>query len=234
MEPEFARRLFAWLDSQGGKFGIGGGWRPNPSDVSQASREGKSFHQNQLFLDGFFGYCAVDLVVYTGGGLHRAPSRTEAVWQGGSEAQRIGLHMNIDSETWHMQPIEIDGWLSWSLGGRKRPAPGYAIPGSTPVSPQPLPPGFPPFAPEWGAFSLWPLNTAKPRLFQAMQNQPLDAVRYAQGVLKVRAKYVIDIDGFYGSRSVRAVKDFQGWNGLLQDGIVGSKTWAAIDRLALR
>lgn len=234
MEPEYARRLFAWLDSQGGKFGIGGGWRPNPSDISAASREGKSFHQTQLFMDGFAGYCAVDLVVYTNGGLHRAPTRDEAIWQGSEESKRIGLHMNIDSETWHMQPIEIDGWLGWSLGKRKRPVPGYPIPSSVPINPPAIPGGIPPFAPEQGVFSLWPLNTAKPQLGVFMPGQPMDAIRYLQGVLKVRAKFVIDVDGYFGGRTYDCVRWFQGMNGLTVDGIVGPKTWAAIDKLALQ
>ena len=235
MEPEYARRLFAWLKSQNGKFGIGGGWRPNPSQVSQASREGKSFHQTQTYADGTKWYAAVDLVVWVGGGkVHRAPSRTEAIWQGTAESKRIGLHCNIDSETWHMQAIEMDGWQSWVNGGRKRPMPGYPIPADITVQPPTSLPGMPPFSPSQGQFSLWPIATNKPVLQRGMAGQPLDAVRYFQGVMLVRAKYAIAVDGFYGPASETACKVFQGWNNLPQTGIVDAATWKAIDTLALR
>lgn len=234
MEPEYARRLFAWLKSQNGKFGIGGGWRPNPSNVSLASQQGKSFHQTQTFNDGTKWFCAVDLVVYNPGGVHRAPTRAEAVWQGSDAAKKAGVHCNIDSETWHMQPVEIDGYDSWVTGGRVRPKPNYPITGAIPVTGPTTLPGFPPFSPSQGQFSLWPLAIDKPILKLGMPGQPTDAIRYFQGVMAVRAKYVIAVDGFYGNQSVAACKAFQGWNNLPQTGIVDAATWKAIDALALR
>ena len=236
MEPEYARRLFSWLASQGGKFGIGSAWRPTPSAVSLASKLGRSFHQTQRFFDSFEGFCAVDLVVYTSGGLHRAPSRTEALWQGSKAATQAGLHMNISDETWHMQPIEIDGWQSWVDAGRKRPKAGYQIPtGGVIVTPPPAMPGFPPFRPEAGEFSLYPLATNKPTLKQGMTGQPNDSIRYFQAVCRLRANQVtLAIDGFYGNASVQACKNVQAWCGATVDGICGPQTWKAIDAMALR
>jgi hypothetical protein len=40
------------------------------------------------------------------------------------------------------------------------------------------------------------------------------------------------IDGKYGSKTVQRVKQFQGSRGLVADGIVGAKTWNALDTAA--
>ena len=128
MHPEFARRLFAWLESHGGKFGIGGGYRESGSqpDKPGFAPEGKSFHQAQVFPSGNF-YCAVDLVVKgEGGAKHRSPFWSEVPQQGSPEADVWGLHCNIGTppggEAWHMQPMiagttMIDGWQSWINAG---------------------------------------------------------------------------------------------------------------------
>ncbi|MFZ5592235.1 MAG: spore cortex-lytic enzyme [Bacillota bacterium] len=53
-------------------------------------------------------------------------------------------------------------------------------------------------------------------------------------VIKVQSKlnqwgyYRGPIDGYYGSKTVKAVKQFQYKNGLRADGVVGPKTWAAL------
>jgi peptidoglycan hydrolase-like protein with peptidoglycan-binding domain len=49
-----------------------------------------------------------------------------------------------------------------------------------------------------------------------------DAVREVQRVVKVA------VDGVFGQRTEAAVKSFQGSRGLVPDGIVGPKTWAAL------
>ena len=41
--------------------------------------------------------------------------------------------------------------------------------------------------------------------------------------------YGISVDGKYGSATEQAVKDFQEEHGLVADGVVGAKTWAALD-----
>lgn len=240
MEPEYARRLFAWLASHEGHFGIGSAWRVTPHNASQASRDGKSFHQTQNFTGSFSGFCAVDLVVgQSNGQVHRAPNYDEAVWQGSDEAKRIGLHMNVSSETWHMQPIEIDGWQSWADKGRPRPAPGYPIdiPDVT-VTPPEVPGGgdpseWPPFEPDYGEYSLFPI-AEKSTLHSGMTGQPDDQIRYLQAVLKNQCFMTLDIDGYFGPITEERVKQMQGWNALEQDGWCGPKTWACVDIYAVR
>ena len=134
MHPEYARRLFNWIEAQDGHVGIGGGWRATGTqpDKPGFAPEGKSFHQDQTFSDGFVGYCAVDLVVGVYGAVHRAPKWSEVPEQGSDEAARWGVHCNISTETWHMQPIEIDGWQSWKDAGSPSPVANYPIPGDRP------------------------------------------------------------------------------------------------------
>lgn len=234
MEPEFGRRLFAWLASKGGKIGIGGGWRPTPSSVSQASRLGQSFHQTQTFADGFKGYCGVDLVVYVGGGkVHRAPLRSEVPWQGTAEAQRRGVHANVIEETWHLQPVELDGWAHWNNNGHPRPKAGYPITGAVPIVPPPAIPGFPPFDPVHGAFSLYPIAKNKAVLKKGMLPQPQDGIRYFQAVMRIRCHYVMAIDGYYGNQSAAAARAVRSWNNLPAGDTVDAAVWKVIDTLAL-
>jgi hypothetical protein len=121
MIPEYRRRIFPWIVSKGGLVGIGDGWRPCPSDVSEASKRCESFHQDQRFKSGRVGYCAVDLVARNGTKDHRSPT-----WAETEDAPAYGLHTFIgkdtptpkDDEAWHLQPIEIRGWASWVTAGR--------------------------------------------------------------------------------------------------------------------
>lgn len=148
--PEFVDRLVAWLDSQDGRVGVGGGWRAGGAQPNKPgfAPEGKSFHQDQNFDDGFCGAAAVDLVVRNGDNVHRAPTWGEVLAQGTVEAARWGVHCNVGvpgqvgSEPWHMQPVELDGWQTWWNQGRPSPVPGYPFPGRyqpTPDDPEPTP-----------------------------------------------------------------------------------------------
>jgi hypothetical protein len=95
-----------------------------------------SFHQDQRYADGTVWYTAVDLVARNPGTVHRAPRVDECPQQGSAEAKRWGVHINT-SESWHIQPIENDGYQTWVNAGRKRPVPGYPIPneGTSPSPP---------------------------------------------------------------------------------------------------
>lgn len=131
MHPEFRRRLRAWLASTDGQIGIGGSWRATGSQPSKPgfAPEGKSFHQYQTFASGLTAFCAVDLVARNGANIHRAPSWSEVPAQGSAEARKWGVHCNVSSEAWHMQPIEIDGHASWVANGRPDPVAGYPVAG---------------------------------------------------------------------------------------------------------
>jgi hypothetical protein len=88
---------------------------------------------------------------------------------------------------------------------------------------------FPPFAPEFGLFSLWPI-VKKPLLQGPAEG---DIVRYLQGVLR-KAGGGLAVDGQFGRITRDHVVMFQLERGLKADGIVGPATWAAIDALASR
>lgn len=124
MHPEFARRLFAWLEHRAGWLGIGGGYRATGTQPEKPgfAPEGKSFHQDQQFATGVTGYAAVDLVHRTTG-VHRSPTPTET-----ADAHLFGLHFPVRSEPWHVQPVEIRGWQTWVDAGRPAPTPGYPFP----------------------------------------------------------------------------------------------------------
>lgn len=137
MHPEFARRLRAWLISMGGEVGIGGSWRDSGTqpDKPGFAPEGRSFHQYQRFASGLIKFAAVDLVRRDGpdaGDNHDPMPWHLAPVQGSEEAQRWGLHINVgvpgNGESWHLQPIEIDGWESWIAAGSPDPVANYPIP----------------------------------------------------------------------------------------------------------
>lgn len=125
------RRHLALMHSRKGKLGFGGGWRKTPDPVSPASMRGESFHQDQKFSDGFVGPTAIDYVWIDGpdaGDWHDVVPTNGVPVQGSAEAKLFGIHANVGVpgysgfESWHGQPVEIDGWGSATDGG-KRPAP---------------------------------------------------------------------------------------------------------------
>jgi hypothetical protein len=89
---------------------------------------------------------------------------------------------------------------------------------------------FPPFNPEFGEFSLFPLATNKPRLALGDSG---DVVRYAQGVLRTKLGYNLEINGTFDERFRDYVVWFQTENALEHDGRIGKDTWAALDAIAL-
>lgn len=242
MEPEYARRLFAWIESKNGAVGIGSGWRPNESTVSQASRLGRSFHQTQTFADGAKHFCAVDLVVATAGKHTSGGVPVELVpVQGRDEARRWGVHVNIGTpgkpgfESWHMQPVEIDGWVTWANAGRRRPTPGYDLPVNASVfdSLPSIDDAGEPFAPEFSQYGLYPLDVHKVELHRDSQPRPHDLVRYLQGVMRNQCLLTtVDIDGYFGDDTSTAVRAVQRWNRLAQTGRCDAPTWACIDAYA--
>ena len=240
MEPEYARRLFAWIESKGGAVGIGGASRPNPSNTSAASKRGRSFHQIQTFADGSRFFCAVDLVhINSPGKVHRTMQWSDVPKQGSAEAKKWGLHCNVQKpqEPWHIQPIELDGYGTWERNGRPRPKAGYKIPGSPGKLRQPKPVGgeLGHFAPEVSEYGLFPAKPDKGEVNRQSRPRPDDRVRYLQGVLTNQVHLSgIDIDGYYGDKTEGGVLAVQKWNGLEQTGSCDNATWAAIDAYASR
>ena len=237
MHPEFARRLFNWLEAQGGDIGCGGGWRSTPNSCSAASRAGRSFHQTQQYASGFTGYAAMDLVVRNGDNVHRAPRWSEVDKQGSAEAKTWGVHANISSETWHYQCIEMDGFGTWVTNGRKDPVSGRPIPGGD------VPPTPPAPNPDWpetdfpaSEYGLYPLNKNKEAIFQGDAHpSPNELTEYAQAVMTNQCHINAGgIDGYFGKQTTDATKQLQGWNGLTQDGIIGPQTWACLDSYATK
>lgn len=92
-------------------------------------------------------------------------------------------------------------------------------------------PVIPPFVPAQGMFSLYPFDARKATIRLTDPAMHSDLVAYFQGTLKVRLGYGIKVDGWFGNQTDAFARWFQGSHGLVIDGLVGPKTWAAIDKL---
>lgn len=130
-----------------------------------------------------------------------------------ANAATYGFSWEAQSEPWHIRYVK-----------------GSDLPQAVLDFENPTPqPEWPPFVPEWGLFGLWPWATGKPTLQVGSKG---DAVRYLQGVLKLRANQThIVVDGDFGTQTADAVMKLQAFFGLTVDGIVGPKTWGAVDLL---
>lgn len=146
--PEYLRRLLAWLHYKDGHVGIGGHFRPDGTqpDKPGFAPEGTSFHQNQKYSDGFIGACAVDTVIVDGpdaGDAHDGIPWSEVPIQGSAEAARWGIHANVgvpgSGESWHIQPVEIDGHASWLKAGSPAPVKNYPLPAEHNPHPEEVP-----------------------------------------------------------------------------------------------
>ena len=86
----------------------------------------------------------------------------------------------------------------------------------------------------WSLALLFAVNIAVISLAQQAQAATYrqgstgDAVRTIQTKLKRWGYYTGSVDGIYGAQTKKAVEYFQRKNGLVADGIVGSKTYAAL------
>ena len=59
------------------------------------------------------------------------------------------------------------------------------------------------------------------------------AVTKLQGILKQKGYYTGNLDGIFGPLTKAAVLAFQGDQGLVQDGIVGIRTWTALGAVCI-
>lgn len=135
--PEYVRRFLAWLHYKNGNVGAGGLSRTEqPDKPGFAPSLAQTFHwAGQKYNDGVTAACAVDTVYKDGpdpGDAHDGIAWKEVPIQGSPEARRWGIHANVGvpgaGESWHIQPIEIDGHASWVAAGRPAPRRGYPIP----------------------------------------------------------------------------------------------------------
>lgn len=172
MHPNYADCVFAWIESRGGRVGIGSAWRATQPSLPGFAPEGMSFHQDQLFASGFVGCAAVDLVHEDPGNKHRMIRWDEVPAQGTADAAFWKVHCNVSQESWHMQSINADGWVRWVSDGRPDPI------GRTPAPPKPPDPVF---DPKHCKFAGWPKAEHK-----ALKNEgdTGDAISYAQGVIR--------------------------------------------------
>lgn len=90
---------------------------------------------------------------------------------------------------------------------------------------------MPPFNPNSGQFSLYPLAKNKPVVKRGSHG---DAVKYLQGVLKFKTMVGLTVDGDFGPATERRVIDIQRFFKRPVDGVVGPQTWEVVDFLALR
>lgn len=135
--PEYVRRFIGWLHFKGGNVGAGGLSRTEqPNLPGFAPSLEQSFHwAGQQYNDGRSGACAVDTVFKDGadpGDSHDGIAWSEVPIQGSAAAKLWGLHANVgvpgNGESWHIQPIEIDGHGSWVWAGRPAPVANYPLP----------------------------------------------------------------------------------------------------------
>lgn len=129
---------------------------------------------------------------------------------GGWKIQPVSSQMGQSWARWLHIEVHPDEWADGTSVEDK-----IGIGGAAP---------FPPFIPEYGQFSLWPL-AVKPTIKQGAVGDP---VRYLQGVLR-KCGFGIGIDGQFGAITTNFVRFYQGIYGLTADGIVGPKTWAKVD-----
>lgn len=128
----------------------------------------------------------------------------------------------IPHSDWHSTQCCGDARRDWVRSG-------MPLPTSTPSTPSTTPATSPPPA-KVSAFGDWPTRK-KP----AIRNGSTGVLtRYLQDVIKQRAGGDIKVDGDFGPHTEKRVKDLQRVFGLKADGIVGPKTWKAVDYLALK
>lgn len=218
--PEFIRRLEVWLLDQNGKMGVGDAWRATGTQPNRPgfAPEGQSFHQTQQFRSGLLKCMAVDLVVLRYGSAHRSPTWKEVPAEGSDLARRYGLHCNIATEPWHMQPIEVDGWSNWVNAGRKDPVAGYKIPTPAtppPTTPDPAPgPDTPPGTPS--------MRKGATNATTVVAGWPGGRVSTLQQILGGG----ITVDGQFGAQTDARLRTVQFEGGLAVDGVFGPQTSA--------
>jgi len=229
MHPEAARRMFAFIKTQNGKIGVGGGYRPPGTQpvAGGFAPPGDSFHEGQPFPSGLY-YAAWDLVVLNPGAEHRAPRWEEVPQQGSEWAKKAGVHVNVgvpgNGESWHLQPIELDGHATWEYLGRPDLQVNYPI---TTLNPNPpVPPVVDPGLP--GKKITLEINSRILRVGSKGND-----VKFFQRQLNDLAGAKLKVDGDFGAKMRRAVMDWQTFFHIEVSGVLGPKTQESIIEIAL-
>ena len=233
LHPEAARRGFNFIHHQGGKFGIGSGYRRPGTQPNKAgfAPPGNSFHEGQQFPSGLY-YVAWDMVVVNPGYVHRSPRWEEVPIQGTQLAKDYGIHMNVGKpprgEPWHEQPVELDGHGRWVSAGRPDLRVDYPIVIS---SPRPQPPQPP--VPEPDPITPKGIVVNFTSRYLKEGSVGTDVKFYQRQMNEVGGQGLI-LDGHYGSKTTRAVKNWQTFFGLTVDGEAGPKTQQSIIEISLQ
>jgi hypothetical protein len=232
MHPEAARRGFAFILYKGGKFGIGGGYRPpgNQPIKNGFAPPGRSFHEGQLFPSGRF-YTAWDMVVVNPGGRHRSPKWSEVPAQGQSDAVNYGVHMNVSTEAWHMQPIELDGYDSWVNAGRYDLVFDRPIRFNPPQPPVLQPPVLQPPVPSTQPPSQGVIVEFASRVM-ALGSTGND-VKFYQNILNDISGQGLTLDGHLGAKTVASIKAWQSFLNLEVTGALDAPTQRSMIEMSL-
>lgn len=242
MHPEFARRVFNLIVREGGKLGIGSGYRApgkQPDGKPGFAQPGMSFHEGQEFPSGRY-FAALDMVVVNPGRVHRAPTWDEIPVQGQKLAIDYGVHANVGTpgakgaESWHIQPSELDGYGNWISRGRFDIQYNYPILVDTPRPTPPQPP-------------VPPTQPATKEIVVEFKSRNLSEgaigtdVKFFQRQLNEIAGQGLLLDGYYGPKMTEAVKNWQNFfkvdaDGVpfVVDGVLGAKTQRSIIEVSLQ
>ncbi|HSJ92133.1 MAG TPA: peptidoglycan-binding protein [Ilumatobacter sp.] len=227
MHPEYARRIFACIESADGLVGIGGGWRSAATQAANHAKApntfappGSSFHESQHWASGLDAYAAVDTV-----GRH---GRHDQAWNWMRDhAGEFGLctFWNVNGEPWHVQFVDLPkGARSWKQAGCPDP-PTFTLTssGASPADASGTGGTASPYGP-------YPWNDAKPVLRNGWHG---DLVRYVQLVIDRAAGGHIEVDGVFGPQTEGRVKDVQFVAQLAPTGVIDwNGTWQFVDQLA--
>lgn len=243
IEPEYGDRVEAWLISRQGSIGIGSSVRFVQPNADGFAPPGMSFHERQLMGDKTVYFMAIDLVCPNGDGRHRAPQWAEVPQQGTKhpDIKTYGLHCNVNGEPWHMQAVEVDGFVSWHNRGRPRPNPDFVLP--APVDPDPVPPPVDPVPPPVDPVPP-PVDPVPPPTTGAITVQFTSRdlilgctgndVKWLQNNLNRIAGQGLTVDGQFGNGTKNAVMNWQQFFGLKVDGEAGAKTQQSIVEVGLQ
>lgn len=227
VDPEMQRRLIALMDAgraAGHDLGIGGGFRYRNEQEALFKQRHVRAVSGCCFYGGTF-WKKKDGVAHAappGRSFHEATTPAGSClavdmvgWQDGwmgRNLARFGLRefSTVNREPWHVQPVEVPNSRS-----QYRPV-QHAL------KPFPLPGVGTPYG-------VWPTVT-KPTVKAGAKG---DVVVYLQRVLAEKAGQHVSTDGIFGPGTETGVRNLQAWCRLTVDGVVGAKTWAVVDQLAV-